>query len=56
MRKGAPCIGPESHEPRNEFRVDPVSFGPCAPTGGEGLDLRGRQLPCRDPCGVQGGP
>ena len=49
-------IRPEGHEARNEFRVDPVGLGACAPGRGEGLDLGGRQLPGRNPSSVKGGP
>jgi hypothetical protein len=52
----APRIGAESHETRSEFRIDPVGFGTRAPAGREGLDLGGRQLPCRDACAFKHGP
>ena len=56
MWEGAPCIRPECHEPCNEFRVDPVGLGACAPADGEGFDLGWRQLPRQDPGSVKGGP
>ena len=49
-------IQSERHEARDEFRIDPVGLGACAPARGEGLDLGGRQLPARDPGSVKGGP
>ena len=48
MWEGSPSIRSESHETRNEFRVDPVGFGPCAPAGRESFDLSRRQLSRRD--------
>ncbi len=56
MWEDAPCIGPEDHEPRNEFCVGPVSLGAVAPAGREGFDLGWRQLPRRNPGSVKGGP
>ena len=40
MWQGAPRLWPEGHEARNEFRVDPVRFGPCSSAGSESLDCR----------------
>jgi len=48
--------GAGNHEPRNKLRVDPICLGACAQAGGEGFDLRGWQLPGRDPGGVEGRP
>nr|WP_245510690.1 hypothetical protein [Antarcticimicrobium sediminis] len=54
MWEVAPCIGAESHESRNDFRIDPVGFGTRATAGREGLDLGRRQLPCRHSGTIKG--
>ena len=56
MRQAAPCIWPERHELRDEFRIDPVGFRPRAPAGGKGLDLVGWQLPRCDTGRVKSRP
>ena len=47
MRQASSGIRSEDHEARDEFRIDTVCLGPRAPAGGEGFDLRWRQLPGR---------
>ena len=49
-------IRSKQHEPRDEFRVDPIRLGPCASAGSECFDLCRWQLPGRDPGTVKGGP
>lgn len=55
MWQFASRIRSKQHEPCDEFRVDPIRLGTRASAGGECFDLRGWQLPGRDPGSVEGG-
>jgi hypothetical protein len=55
-RQGASGVRPECNESGNQFSVDPILFRACAPTGGKGLNLHGRQLPRHDPGDVKRRP